>query len=170
MFTSVLGTLETSTNVFVRGVARGAYLTRTDVDTQRRVAVLGSGTARALFGDRDPIGAQLSISGVRFRVVGLFAPIGQSLGVDRDDEVHIPITTAHRLFGTTRVDAMAVKAPDREQLDVLSQRIVAELKTTFASHYTAEISLIEALQPEVIRAYNRRATGEKYLINPHKGS
>lgn len=52
----------------------------------------------------------------------------------------------------------------------LRERIVAELKTTFASHYTAEISLIEALQPEVIKAYNRRATGEKYLINPNKGS
>lgn len=52
----------------------------------------------------------------------------------------------------------------------LRERIVAELKTTFASHYTAEISLLEALQPEVIQAYNRRATGEKYLINPNKGS
>lgn len=51
----------------------------------------------------------------------------------------------------------------------LRDRIVSELKTTFASHYTAEISLIEALQPEVIKAYNRRATGEKYLINPNKG-
>jgi NADPH:quinone reductase-like Zn-dependent oxidoreductase len=51
----------------------------------------------------------------------------------------------------------------------LRERIVAELKTTFASHYTAEISLIEALQPEVIQAYNRRATGAKYLINPNKG-
>ncbi|HEY5754240.1 MAG TPA: zinc-binding dehydrogenase [Steroidobacter sp.] len=51
----------------------------------------------------------------------------------------------------------------------LRERIVAELKTTFASHYTAEISLIEALQPETIQAYNRRATGEKYLINPNKG-
>lgn len=52
----------------------------------------------------------------------------------------------------------------------LRERIVAELKTTFASHYTAEISLIEALRPEVIQAYNRRATGEKYLINPNKGA
>jgi NADPH2:quinone reductase len=50
----------------------------------------------------------------------------------------------------------------------LRERIVAELKTTFASHYTAEISLLEALRPEVIQAYNRRATGEKYLINPNK--
>lgn len=52
----------------------------------------------------------------------------------------------------------------------LRERIVAELKTTFASHYTAEISLLEALRPDVIQAYNRRATGEKYLINPNKGA
>jgi NADPH:quinone reductase-like Zn-dependent oxidoreductase len=51
----------------------------------------------------------------------------------------------------------------------LRERVAAELKTTFASHYTAEISLAEALQPEMIKAYNRRATGEKYLINPNKG-
>ena len=51
----------------------------------------------------------------------------------------------------------------------LRQRVADELKTTFASHYTAEISLQEALQLDVIAAYNRRATGEKYLINPAKG-
>jgi hypothetical protein len=51
----------------------------------------------------------------------------------------------------------------------LRDRVAAELKTTFASHYTAEIGLAEALRPEVIAAYNRRATAEKYLINPNKG-
>jgi len=51
----------------------------------------------------------------------------------------------------------------------LRQRVADELKTTFASHYTAEISLAEALRPEVIAAYNKKTTGEKYLINPNKG-
>jgi DMSO/TMAO reductase YedYZ molybdopterin-dependent catalytic subunit len=51
----------------------------------------------------------------------------------------------------------------------LRQRVADELKTTFASHYTAEISLIEALQPQVMAAYNKKSTGEKYLINPNKG-
>jgi NADPH:quinone reductase-like Zn-dependent oxidoreductase len=50
----------------------------------------------------------------------------------------------------------------------LRQRVVDELKTTFASHYTAEISLREALRPDVIAAYQRKSTGEKYLINPAK--
>ena len=51
----------------------------------------------------------------------------------------------------------------------LRQRVVDELKTTFASHYTAEISLAEVLDPAVIAEYNKRATGLKYLINPSKG-
>ena len=50
----------------------------------------------------------------------------------------------------------------------LRERVAAELKTTFASHYTAEISLAEALDLQILAAYNRRATGEKYLITPQK--
>jgi len=48
----------------------------------------------------------------------------------------------------------------------LRQRVVAELTTTFASHYTKEISLREAVSLDAVTAYNKRATGEKYLINP----
>ena len=48
----------------------------------------------------------------------------------------------------------------------LRQRVVDELKTTFASNYTATISLADALKPEIVRAYQRKATGEKYLIDP----
>lgn len=50
----------------------------------------------------------------------------------------------------------------------LKQRVADELKTTFASHYTKEVSLAEALQPEALAAYGKRATGTKYLINPAK--
>jgi NADPH:quinone reductase len=51
----------------------------------------------------------------------------------------------------------------------LRQRVADELKTTFASHYTAEISLADALDPATLVAINKKATGEKYLIVPQKG-
>jgi NADPH:quinone reductase-like Zn-dependent oxidoreductase len=51
----------------------------------------------------------------------------------------------------------------------LRERVVAELKTTFASRYTKVVSLPEALQLSNIAVYGKRATGEKYLINPNKG-
>ena len=52
----------------------------------------------------------------------------------------------------------------------LRQRVVNELKTTFASHYTKVVSLQEALDPANIAVYAKRATGEKFLINPNKSS
>ena len=50
----------------------------------------------------------------------------------------------------------------------LKARVAAELKTTFASHYTRTLSLAEALQPEAIADYGRRATGSKVLIDPSR--
>ena len=51
----------------------------------------------------------------------------------------------------------------------LKARVASELTTTFASHYSARVSLAESLQQEAINAYNQRSTGTKYLIEPNKG-
>jgi NADPH2:quinone reductase len=51
----------------------------------------------------------------------------------------------------------------------LQQRVAAELKTTFASRYAGEVSLIEALDLQAIAVYSKAATGHKYLITPNKG-
>lgn len=60
-----------------------------------------------------------------------------------------------------------MKAP-QETVAAMRKRVVDELTTTFASHYTATIGLAEALNPDVLKAYERKATGEKYLIDPSR--
>jgi NADPH:quinone reductase-like Zn-dependent oxidoreductase len=60
---------------------------------------------------------------------------------------------------------MKISAADRQRL---RERVANELKTTFASHYTKVVSLVEVLDPANIAVYAKRATGEKFLINPHK--
>ena len=55
-----------------------------------------------------------------------------------------------------------------ERFQQMRERVAKEIKTTFASQYTQEISFEEMLQPETIKTYAKQATGEKYLINPHK--
>ena len=57
-----------------------------------------------------------------------------------------------------------------EAAAALKARVAAELKTTFKSHYTREVSLAEALQLDVLAAYGRRATGEKFLIDPSRAA
>lgn len=48
----------------------------------------------------------------------------------------------------------------------MQKRVMDELNTTFASHYTSTISLRQALDLDTLHAYNAKATGEKYLIDP----
>jgi NADPH:quinone reductase-like Zn-dependent oxidoreductase len=50
----------------------------------------------------------------------------------------------------------------------LRKRVADELKTTFASHYSKEVSLAQALSADAIAAYYRRSTGDKYLIVPSR--
>jgi len=56
-----------------------------------------------------------------------------------------------------------------EAAQKLRQRVAAEIKTTFASTYTKEISLAGALDLKEIAVYGKMGTGAKYLINPSKG-
>ena len=62
---------------------------------------------------------------------------------------------------------MKISAADRQRL---RERVASELKTTFASHYTKVVSLQEALDLQNLAVYAKRATGEKFLINPNKGA
>lgn len=55
-----------------------------------------------------------------------------------------------------------------ERFQQMRERVAKEIKTTFASQYTQEISFEEMLQPDTIKAYAKQATGEKFLVNPHK--
>ena len=55
-----------------------------------------------------------------------------------------------------------------DRFQQMRERVAKEIKTTFASHYTQEVSFEEMLQPETIKAYAKQATGEKYLVTPHK--
>lgn len=55
-----------------------------------------------------------------------------------------------------------------EEFAALRQRVADEISTTFASHYTREISLAEVLSEDAIKAYSKQATGEKFLIKPHQ--
>ena len=127
-FSTVNGTNAAVPRVFVRPVARGSYLRESDVDTRRRVAVIGPELASVLFDDgADPLGRNVTVGGVRFRVIGVFESVGGAFGSNRDTEVHIPVTTAQRLFGDERVDALAVKAPSTEAIDRVSDTSLAYL-------------------------------------------
>jgi putative ABC transport system permease protein len=144
-FITVNGVNESVPNVFNRPLARGEYISASDVDTRRRVVVLGDTVVGRLFGDVEPLGRQVSIAGVRFRVIGVFAPVGSTFGVDRDAEVHIPVTAAQRLFGVDRIDGLAVKAPTADSVEELQPRLVAALRERYEGEEFSAVTQTQIL-------------------------
>ena len=145
VFVTVNGTNENVPNVLDRPLARGRFLSRADVDTRRRVAVLGSDVAAELFGDVEPLGRQVSIAGVRFRVIGVFASQGSTFGVSRDKEISIPVTAAQRLFGVDRIDGLAVKAPTIDSIPSLQSRIVSGLEQKYPGEKFSAVTQTQIL-------------------------
>lgn len=84
----------------------------------------------------------------------------------RATEVNVNFGMAWGIGGWLLFPFLQKLGPDAAQR--LKQRVAAELKTTFASRYAREVSLAEMLQPDMIAVYGRRATGEKFLLNPGK--
>ena len=82
-----------------------------------RVALIGETAARALFGDEDPIGAEIQIGSVPFHVTGVLEKLGTDIhGMDRDNEIVIPISTAMRRVmnvDTIRAAKLLVRDPGR---------------------------------------------------------
>jgi putative ABC transport system permease protein len=144
-FATVNGVNENVPNVFDRALARGDYITATDVDTRRRVAVLGSSVAAHVFPDVDPLGRQITIAGVRFRVIGVFKKVGSTFGVDRDAEVHIPVTAAQRLFGVDRIDGLAVKAPTSDDVEPLQKKLVTALQHKYTDEEFSAVTQSQIL-------------------------
>ncbi|MBO2451496.1 ABC transporter permease [Actinomadura barringtoniae] len=145
-FSSIVGSNENLQNVFNRPLRRGRYLSRTDVETRRRVVVLGSDIARKLFGDVDPVGRQVAIAGgTRFRVIGVFEEVGQTFGQTRDSEIHVPVTTAQRMFGVTRVDFIAIRAPSSGDIPRLQKQVVDALQRKYQGQQFSAITQTQLL-------------------------
>ncbi|GIH69168.1 ABC transporter permease [Sphaerimonospora thailandensis] len=145
VFATITGTDEYMPGIFERPLHRGRYLSGTDVDTRRRVAVLGAEVARKLFGDVDPVGRQVAIAGVRFRVVGVYETVGSTFGVARDQEVHVPVTTAQRLIGLDRINGVAVGASGPDEIEPLRGRVVAALEARYPDEKFSAVTQTQLL-------------------------
>ncbi|MCI1272954.1 MAG: ABC transporter permease [Clostridiaceae bacterium] len=132
--TDVGGT--TSSYLYIRNyeVSSGRNFIPEDIQNASKVAIIGNTVATELFGDVDPIGKTMRVGNVPFKVVGLLAIKGQSgMGMDQDDLIFIPITTAQRkVFGTDfpgTVDRINVKTQNDSVLETTSDEITTLLRT-----------------------------------------
>ncbi len=124
----VMGVTEQARRVFTINVVQGRGLTRLDVEAWARVAVLGQEVADELFPGLDPVGKEVSIRGLRLRVIGVLEKKGRALGENRDNTVYIPLTVMHRCFlGREIVASIVAKAARPETTAEAADQIWAAL-------------------------------------------
>ncbi|MBM4135876.1 MAG: FtsX-like permease family protein [Nitrospira sp.] len=94
------------------GIGRG--ISASDVDSARRVCVLGKTVKKEILGEANPLGTFVTIGNAKYRIIGIMQPKGVALGFDIDDVVFIPNTAARELFDTDRLFniTVKVKGPD----------------------------------------------------------
>jgi putative ABC transport system permease protein len=120
-------------------VDRGRFIEWRDDETLARVAVLGTETARQLFGDKDPLGETIKINRVPFKVVGVMEVKGGTgmFGQNQDDVIFVPIRTAQvRLYGSQsltangqrRVSVIYASARAEDRSDAAISQVTQELR------------------------------------------
>lgn len=126
--TTIGGT--TASYLFIRNyeILSGRNFIPEDIKNNTKVAIIGNTVANELFGDVDPINKTMRIGNVPFKIIGLLKTKGQSgMGMDQDDLVFIPVTTAQKkVFGTDfpgSVKMINVKAQNDEIMSATEEDI-----------------------------------------------
>jgi putative ABC transport system permease protein len=121
----IVGHSERAESVWGRGVIEGEFFSEADVRSAARVALIGTKTAEALFGTEDPVGKQIRIGTSPFRVIGVLEEHGiDPHGLDKDDEVHVPISTMmRRLLNRDTIGSAKLLVSSVEEVDETVERI-----------------------------------------------
>lgn len=105
----------------------GRYLPPGDPRQGERVCVIGTTVQRELFPGVNPLGEILRIGDERFRIIGVTQHLGQSLGMDMDDVVAIPVSECMRMFDQTSLFRIIIETGAREQIPAVKARAVEVL-------------------------------------------
>ena len=100
-------------------IDQGRGISRSDVDRNRKIAVIGPIVMEKLFNNNDPLGKKILLGDRRYEIVGVTESIGGGLmgSGDPDNNVYIPITSAMDQFGMDNVQVISVKAATKDDIE-----------------------------------------------------
>lgn len=125
--TLVFATVPDYTKVRKFQVVKGRFFNEAQINSLRKVCVIGWTISDKLFSGRNSLGEKIIINGQKFTVIGLLEKKGRFMGMDQDNTVIIPITSAKRLFGSDNISGIMVESPSSSDVERLEKRITAVL-------------------------------------------
>ncbi len=111
-------------------VKKGRLLNHRDNETMTKVAVLGSESAKKLFGEKEPVGKNIRLKNHSFKVVGVLAKEGTGVfGADLDNTIFIPILVAQKqLLGVNHYGAIFIQGNNNYSIEFIKSRITSILR------------------------------------------
>lgn len=136
---TVIGTTAEMRAIRHLDVRVGRFLPEAATGRGPRTCVIGADIRRELFPEENPLGEVLQLGGERFRVIGVMAPRGTSLGVDMDEVVHVPVARAMRLFDQSSLFRILVEARSHDEIPAAA---TAVRKLLAARHGEEDVTVI----------------------------
>lgn len=153
--------LERETNIFgsthellrVRhlNMAQGSFLPKMPADQARSVCVIGQTIRKELFANRQAIGQWLRINDRRFRVIGVLASEGESIGVDFDEMVIIPVASAQALFDTESLFRILAETQSEQAM----HKAVDEVRNIIKARHEGEDDVTIITQDSVVGTFDK---------------
>ncbi|PHA01151.1 ABC transporter permease [Bacillus pseudomycoides] len=128
---SLTGTNSSYQQVRDMKINEGRFLSDMDVEYRQKVIVLGANTAQTLFGFENPVGKDVQVNGSSFKVVGVLASKGGSMGQSGDDVIIMPLSTAQRIVKNTSIQTVYVQVSSAEKLNTVMAQIQNKLAVMF---------------------------------------
>jgi putative ABC transport system permease protein len=125
---AVIGTTADFLGVRNIRLQSGRYLPAGEAALGQKVCVIGAKVQEELFGGRNPLGEAVRLGPERFRIIGVMAPRGMSIGMDLDDMVQIPVTAALRLFNQSSLFRVLVEVRSNAEIPAAKAAIEALLR------------------------------------------
>lgn len=148
---NVIGTTADMQPIRQMSVAAGRFLPDDELHRSARVCVIGAKVQHELFQGENPLGGTLRIGGERYKVIGVLAPRGTSLGLDMDDIVEIPVAAAMALFDTSTLFRIFVEVRTREEVD----EAVADVKRILKARHDEVEDVTVIKQDSVVAAFDK---------------
>ncbi|MDD5248937.1 MAG: ABC transporter permease [Rhodocyclaceae bacterium] len=147
----VLGSTAEMIDVRPMELAQGHFLPAGDPHHAEPVCVVGAKVAREIFGAQPALGEWLRIGDRRFRVVGILARQGESLGFNTDELIMVPLASAQALFNTEALFRILVEVKGREQVAAAKEDVLEILK----ARHEGERDVTVITQDAVLATFDR---------------
>ena len=124
----IMGTTENYTELTKYNFVAGGFFNKADVNSGRKMAVIGHKIAEDLFGDNPAVGEKIKIGDYRYTVVGVIEEKGGQGTMTPDDKIYIPITVAQRQFGQDNIGLILAESKSSDDVPVVVNSIEELLK------------------------------------------